>query len=99
MTDDISTSAASHGRSGGAAELFHAHMLGNYQKTDRMFAVLMVVQFFAAIGLALWVSPKAWAGTVSAVHPHVWAALIIGGLTNLYPAALAWFHPGETLTR
>lgn len=80
-------------------EVFNSYMRQNYARTDRMFAVLMVVQFFAGIGAALWISPRTWAGTVSEVHPHVYAALILGGLTNLFPAALAWFRPGETLTR
>ena len=64
-----------------------------------MFAVLMVVQWIAGIGVALWVSPRTWAGTTWETHPHVWAALFLGALSNLFPACLAWLRPGEALTR
>src|SRR5882762_9056417 len=64
-----------------------------------MFGVWMVVECSAGIGVALWLPPRTWAGTSRETHPHVWAALFLGALTNLFPACLAWLRPGETLTR
>jgi two-component system, sensor histidine kinase and response regulator len=82
-----------------AEEILQARLHDNYTRTDRMFAVLMVMQWLAGIGVALWVSPRTWAGTSWQTHPHVWAALLLGALTNLFPAGLAWLRPGEALTR
>ena len=52
-----------------------------------MFAVLMLMQWIAGIGVALWISPRTWAGTSWETHPHVWAALLLGAPTNLFPAS------------
>ena len=82
-----------------AEEILQARLHDNYIRTDRMFAVLMVLQWLAGIGVALWVSPRTWAGTSWETHPHVWAALFLGALTNLFPACLTWLRPGEALTR
>jgi PAS domain S-box-containing protein len=49
--------------------------------------------------LALVVSPRAWAGSASTVHPHLWAALGLGGAIVSLPVALAIRVPGRTLTR
>jgi signal transduction histidine kinase/DNA-binding response OmpR family regulator len=82
-----------------AKEILEARLHDNYIRTDRMFAVLMVMQWLAGIAVALWISPRTWAGTSWETHPHVWAALVLGALTNLFPASLAWLRPGEALTR
>jgi hypothetical protein len=66
---------------------------------DRIFAVLMSVQWLGAIVIALWVSPRAWEGTESRVRVHVWAAIFIGGVITAFPVALALMRPGEVLTR
>ena len=70
-----------------------------YQRTDRLFAWLMGFQWIAGIIFALWVSPLAWSGTSSAIHIHVWAAVVLGGVLSLFPALLAILRPGETSTR
>ncbi|MGH9422137.1 MAG: PAS domain S-box protein, partial [Thermoanaerobaculia bacterium] len=38
-------------------------------------------------------------GTLSATHPHVWIAVLLGGLITTLPVALALLHPGMTSTR
>jgi diguanylate cyclase (GGDEF)-like protein len=84
---------------GRAAELFNEHRKSIFRHTDRMFAVLMTVQWLAGIAAALWISPKTWAGPYSQTHVHVWAAVFLGGAVSLFPVALALSRPGEPSTR
>lgn len=79
--------------------LFSEHQQVLYKKTDRTFAVLMTLQWLAGIATALWLSPKAWAGLSNHTHPHVWAALFLGGAITAFPVVLALARPGEPLTR
>ena len=82
-----------------ADAVFHAHQQALYEQTDRLFAYLMIAQWIAAIFFALVVAPRTWAGAQSQIHVHVWAALILGGLVSVFPAALALLRPGDTFTR
>ena len=43
-------------------EFFKEHQQAVFKRTDRMFLVLMTLQWLAAITAAYWISPKAWAG-------------------------------------
>ena len=80
-------------------QLFSEHQQALYKKTDRTFAVLMTLQWLAGIAIAFWLSPKAWAGLSNHTHPHVWAALFLGGAITAFPVVLALARPGEPLTR
>jgi PAS domain S-box-containing protein len=82
-----------------ADALFAEHRLAVFRRTDRLFAGLLITQWLAAVALALWVSPLAWEGLSSHTHPHVWAALLLGGAAVSLPAALGLFRPGLALTR
>lgn len=82
-----------------AGEIFRANQLTLWKRVDRMFAYLMIVQWVASILVALWVSPLRWAGVISDVHVHVWAALFLGGLITAFPVALAFMEPGRAVTR
>jgi two-component system, sensor histidine kinase and response regulator len=84
---------------GRAAELFASYQGDVYRQTDRLFAGLMAVQWIGGIIFALWISPRAWAGTTSSTHLHVWAAVVLGGLISLFPALLALMRPGRPSTR
>ncbi|QDT76303.1 PAS domain-containing hybrid sensor histidine kinase/response regulator [Lacipirellula limnantheis] len=70
-----------------------------YRRIDRMFAVLMMVQWLGAVATALCVSPRTWSGATSEVHPHVWYAFWAGGALASLPVWLAWRRPGDTITR
>ena len=70
-----------------------------FRRTDRLFAGLLVFQWLAAVGLAVWVSPTTWAGSEGRTHPHVWAALALGGAVVGVPALLALVRPGRPATR
>jgi len=82
-----------------AVELFEEHRLGIFRRIDRLFAGILVFEWAFGIFLAFTVSPRAWAGPQSSVHPHVWAALLLGGAFMSLPVWLAIHHPGRTLTR
>ena len=82
-----------------AEDLFQGERRRAWKRTDRMFAGLMVVQWLAGIGVALWVTPHTWIGAVSSVHVHVFAAIFLGGAIAGFPVMLVLTHPGHTLTR
>ena len=67
--------------------------------TDRQFALLFLVQWIFGVAIAVYVSPFTWDAGSSAVHPHVWAAVVLGGLVSAVPAWLAVTMPGEKVTR
>jgi len=79
--------------------LFHESRQANYKRIDRLFAGLMCFQWIGGIVAALIISPRAWAGSISHVHIHVWAAIFLGGAITVFPVFLAIFRPGEVLTR
>jgi len=79
--------------------LFAQHQQELFIRTDRLFAVLLFFEWLAGIAVALFISPVAWAGSTTSTHPHVWEALIIGGIITSLPVYLAWREPGRCLTR
>ena len=81
------------------AELFREHQQSIYRRTDRVFAVLMVLQWLAAVATALWISPLTWLGTSNSIHPHVWAAAVLGGIITAFPVGLSILHSGAFFTR
>jgi signal transduction histidine kinase len=82
-----------------ADELRTAYQLAQWKQTDRMFAILLVLQWLAGVGMAIWLSPWAWEGLESHVHPHIWTAVYLGGLVAALPIALVIVRPGEAITR
>lgn len=82
-----------------AIELRNEQMQARRAKVDRMFAVLLVVQYIAGIIGAIVVSPYAWQGKERVLHLHVWVAIIAGAGITLLPVLLAWLRPGTVLTR
>src|SRR5260221_9143677 len=79
--------------------LFHESRNTNYKRIDRLFAGLMCFQWVAGVIAAIVISPRAWAGTLSHVHIHVWAAIFLGGIITIFPVSLAMLRPGQVLTR
>ena len=79
--------------------LFQASEQAIHRRNDRMFAWLMVVQWIGAILAALCISPTTWKGTQGSIHPHVYAAVVLGGLIASLPIGLALRFPGATVTR
>ena len=67
--------------------------------TDRMFAVLLAVEWMAAVIWALARSPWTWEGAVRHVHPHVWQAIVLGGLAASLPIYMVLTQVGTLWTR
>jgi two-component system sensor histidine kinase/response regulator len=70
-----------------------------YRSTDRMFLWLLLAQWAFAITLAFCLTPFAWAGSTRSIHPHVYIAVLFGGLLNALPLALILMRPGWWGTR
>ncbi|MFN8389433.1 MAG: PAS domain S-box protein [Bdellovibrionota bacterium] len=81
------------------AEYFHARWTALCRRTDSFFASLMLAQWFGAVLTALILTPRAWNGTDSVIHPHIWAAIFLGGAIASLPIYLARKHPGREATR
>ncbi len=66
---------------------------------NQLFAWILPIQWFAFIILAAIISPLTWKGDHSTLHPHLLAALFLGGLVSLYPVVLAKRRSRDTSTR
>lgn len=80
-------------------ELFHERWQTRLVKVDRMFAVLMIVQWIFAVLVAFLLSPYAWSGKTRVLHTHVYVALFMGAAIALFPVILAKYRAGTPLTR
>jgi signal transduction histidine kinase len=79
--------------------VFSEHVSSIRRHTDLLFIFILLLQWIAGVVVALVVSPRAWAGTYSETHIHVWAATLLGGVITLLPVGLAIRAPGARLTR
>ncbi|GIW76316.1 MAG: hypothetical protein KatS3mg104_1379 [Phycisphaerae bacterium] len=82
-----------------AEYLFSERLAILARQCDRTFILLMVAQWAGAILIACYWSPRTWQGTTSFIHPHLLAAVILGGLLSGFPIYFAIRHPGTTVTR
>jgi serine phosphatase RsbU (regulator of sigma subunit) len=80
-------------------ELFHERFDLNLRRVDRLFAMLMGIQWAFAVVTALALSPYAWAGKTHSVHMHVYLAVLLGGAISSLPILLASLRPGRLSTR
>jgi len=99
MIESITSRGGLNARNPRVVEIFDEHQGIVYRRTDRMFAVLMSLQWLAGVAAALWISPKAWEGSDSHTHPHVWAAVFLGAVISSLPIAFALLRPGHIATR
>jgi signal transduction histidine kinase/DNA-binding response OmpR family regulator len=99
MSTLCSTDPAMLATASRATELYNTHRQAIYRRTDRVFALLMVAQWLFGIIAALIISPRTWVGASSHLHPHVWAAVFLGGGISALPIFLAVVKPGHAITR
>jgi len=67
--------------------------------TDRLFLVLLMLQWLGGIVAALFITPRTWIGRESTLHVHMWSAVILGGVIVSAPVVMAWARPGTRATR
>src|SRR5215470_7764344 len=82
-----------------SAYLFQEHQRKIIHQTSHLFAYLMIAQWVGGVVAALVIAPRAWAGTTSTIHLHVWAALVLGAAINSLPIFFALTRPCHTITR
>ncbi len=81
------------------AEILAERSESGHRTVNRMFSLLLLIEWLAAITVALVISPTAWAGEAHGIHPHVWSAFVLGSLAVSLPFALAMVRPGRSSTR
>jgi two-component system, sensor histidine kinase and response regulator len=81
-----------------AEALFRDRLRDVQARTARVFGLLLVAEWFAAVILALWVSPLTWVGGAGSTNPHVWLALVGGGVVISLPVFLSLTRPALSLT-
>ena len=67
--------------------------------TDRLFAILILLQWVAGFLLAVFYFPRTWNGAASEIHPHFWAVVIFGGIITVFPLSIVLLQPGQMATR
>src|SRR5258706_6352661 len=82
-----------------AAEIHKVQTEIRRAKVDRMFAVLLIVQWIACIVAAIVISPYAWEGKEHVLHMHVWVAILGGAGITILPGLQALLRPGTKLSR
>lgn len=78
---------------------FQRRTLENSVKVDGWMARLLLVQWLAAVLLAVILSPFAWDGATRQLHEHVWLSFGLGGLLSLPPSLMVKYMPGNLVTR
>jgi signal transduction histidine kinase len=82
-----------------AQEIFNAMKLNLTCQTDRLFGKIMIFQWLASIAIAYGVSPSTWNGETSTIHPHVWAAIVLGGLISVFGWMISTTMTGKPTTK
>jgi hypothetical protein len=81
------------------AELYEEQLGGQRRNLDRMFSKLMLVQWVAAVVVAVAYSPIAWAGKHGVIVGPLYVALFGGAVLALVPMLLVRTMPGTSVTR
>lgn len=82
-----------------AAQLLADHQNEIHCRVDRVLGALLVVEWLLGILMALYLSPRAWAGTATRPHLHLLASIFLGGLIVSLPLILVAYRPGAAPTR
>lgn len=88
-----------HARMPRVTELFSHYEGRVFEKTHGMFRWLLLLQWAFGVLVALVWSPRAWTGAVGTLHPHLMAAVGLGGLLVVPPLLLIKIMPQSMLTR
>ena len=81
----------------GTRRLYAEYRQEIWERTDRMFLGLLVVQWLAGIVTAIWTAPNG--PLLSHLTPLVWKAFFLGGAIAALPISVVLRQPGSPLTR
>jgi hypothetical protein len=81
------------------AELYEQQLTGQRRNLDRIFVGLMLVQWVAAIVVAVVYSPTGWAGKEHETGGYLNVALFAGAFLMLLPMYMVRTRPGTSVTR
>jgi two-component system sensor histidine kinase/response regulator len=84
---------------GRASEILERRRSSVYRSTDRIFVILLIIQWLGGIAAAGWLSSTAWAGSFAGVNVNLRAAIWLGGLIVVAPVVMAFLRPGAAATR
>lgn len=76
-----------------AMERFESEKSEIFRRTNRLLAGALIVEWLGAVVAAVVISPMTWAGERGWTHPHVWGAILVGGIIVSLPAAIAFGTP------
>ncbi|MBX3434591.1 MAG: PAS domain-containing protein [Pirellulales bacterium] len=82
-----------------ADRVYHSELDTLRQHTNAVLVRLLACEWALAVALAIWISPLAWSGAEHRVHIHVFAAVALGGLLTVWPAALVRYANDRWSTR
>ena len=82
-----------------ADQIYQEQMRAGYERVDTLFAVLLLLEWSAAVSFAILVTPYTWAGETRWVHLHVWSSIILGGAIVSLPVGLTMLRPATAITR
>lgn len=68
-------------------------------KVDRLFAVLLIFEFFAALFFAYFFTESTWIGQSPHKSLHITVSLIFAGLSTAIPCYRIWRWPGDYANR
>lgn len=83
----------------GARAIFEQRKDELCKSTDRLFTTLILLEWLAMIIVSIIVSPLAWEGRNSYIHPHILVAIFLGGLIVLPVVYFYITTPGKPITR
>ncbi len=90
------SASATHARAQG---LFVEQRAATSRQIDRVFALLMVLQWFGVIAATLWTTPLLWTDGTLSTHPNVQLATAVGGVLAIVPVVMVLRWPGRAATR
>ncbi|HLK15857.1 MAG TPA: response regulator [Fimbriimonadaceae bacterium] len=82
-----------------AKEIVKRQMNEIHCRADRTFCFVLLLQWIGGIVAACLISPTTYAGPSASIHPHVLAAVFLGGAIISLPLAMCVLAPGRVLTR
>ncbi len=82
-----------------AEALLHEHQGSVYRRANRLFTLLLIVQWLGAMVISLVLTPLTWVGATSKIHYHVWTAILLGGVIAALPIAMMFLRPASVATR